>query len=138
MALNQIMKEQIIHLLSHLPEKFQEPARFIIVGCIATAVHYGIYLILCFVIVPWLAYSIGFALSFALNFYLSNVFTFRTRPTMRGGLGFGVSHLINYLMHIVLLQLFLSIGLAERIAPLAVFSIVIPVNFFLVRTALRR
>jgi len=138
MALDQNMKEQLSHLLNLLPAKIQEPARFIIVGCIATAVHYGIYLVLCFVFVPWLAYSIGFALSFALNFYLSNVFTFRTRPTMRGGLGFGLSHLINYLMHIVLLQLFLSIGLTETIAPLAVFSIVIPVNFLLVRTALKR
>lgn len=138
MAQDQIMKKRLSRLLSHLPAKIQEPARFIIVGCIATAVHYGIYLILCFVIVPWLAYSIGFALSFALNFYLSNVFTFRTRPTVCGGLGFGLSHLINYLMHIALLQLFLSMGIAESIAPLAVFSIVIPVNFLLVRTALKR
>ena len=132
------MIKYLNQVFDHLPEKLQEPARFIIVGCIATAVHYGIYLILCVVLVPWLAYSIGFALSFALNFYLSNVFTFRTHPTVKGGLGFIVSHVINYIMHIVLLQLFLSMGIAENIAPLPVFAIVIPVNFLLVRTALKR
>ena len=132
------MREKLIRVIDRLPKRLHEPVRFAIVGCIATAVHYGIYLILCLVMVPWLAYSIGFALSFVLNFYLSNVFTFRTRPTVKGGLGFVASHVINYCLHIALLQTFLSIGLDEKIAPLAVFSIVIPINFLLVRTALKR
>lgn len=131
------MKETLGRLLDRLPQRLREPVRFAIVGCVATAVHYAIYLALCIVIVPWLAYTIGYALSFALNFYLSNVFTFRTRPSVRGGIGFGASHLVNYCLQIVLLETFLSIGMDERIVPLAVFAIAIPVNFLLVRTALR-
>ena len=68
-----------------------EVIRFGIVGVIATFIHYGIYLVLNFVMISWIAYSIGYGISFLCNFYLSNKFTFKTKPTMTKGLGFGLS-----------------------------------------------
>ena len=85
-------------------ERFFELVRFAIVGVIATLVHYGLYLLLKRWINVSVSYTIGYALSFLMNFWLSNVFTFRTKPSMKKGVGFGVSHVINYLLHIALLK----------------------------------
>lgn len=80
--------------------KRREFVRFILVGILATATHYGIYFFLCVLMLPAIAYTIGYVISFILNFYLSNIFTFNTKPTVRKGIGFGISHFINYLLHI--------------------------------------
>lgn len=113
--------------------KYREFIRFGIVGVLATAIHYGIYLALNLIMMSWLAYSIGYGISFLCNFYLSSVFTFQTKATIKKGIGFGISHGINYLLHIVLLSLFLKLGFKEELAPIPVFAIAIPVNFVLVR-----
>ena len=117
--------------------KRREFFRFILVGVLATATNYGIYFYLCVLMLPAIAYTIGYAISFILNFYLSNIFTFNTKPTVRKGIGFGISHFINYLLHIGLLSLFIWIGVPERWAPLPVFALVVPVNFLLVRFVLK-
>ena len=120
-------------LLSNIPEKWQQPIRFCLVGGLATAIHYGIYLLLQLWIWAWLAYTIGYALSFIVNYILTNYFTFRTRPSAQNGVGFVISHAINYGLHIGLLELFLWIGVPNEWAPIPVFLIVIPVNFFILR-----
>jgi putative flippase GtrA len=121
--------------------KLHEFIRFAIVGTIATGIHYGIYLLL-----VWLydieqtetsyadiAYTIGYILSFLCNMWLTAHFTFREKLTIIRGGGFALSHVINYLLHIVFLTLFLWIGIPNKWAPIPVFCIVIPINFLLVR-----
>lgn len=56
---------------------------------------------------------------------------------MKKGVGFGISHGINYLLHMLLLNLFLWLNVPDEWAPIPVFAIVIPVNFILVRTVLK-
>lgn len=113
--------------------KYQEIIRFCIVGTLATGIHYGIYLLLNQLVLVWLAYSIGYAISFVFNFYLTSVFTFKEKATVRKGIGFVFSHLVNYFLHILFLSLFLWIGVGENYAPIFVYLIVIPINFLLVR-----
>lgn len=113
--------------------KYQEQIRFIIVGILATAIHYGIYILLNLMIVSWLAYSIGYGISFLCNFYLSSKYTFKSKASIKKGIGFGISHAINYLIHITLLSVFIKIGINEELAPIPVFAIAIPINFILVR-----
>lgn len=112
---------------------YNELIRFIVVGILATVIHYGLYLFFNLILVSWLAYSIGYAISFLFNFYLSSVFTFKAKASIKKGIGFGISHGINYLLHIVLLSLFIKLGIKEEFAPVPVFAIAIPVNFVLVR-----
>ena len=114
---------------------FRLPAfvRFVLVGGFATAFHYGLYLLLRCVIEVNLAYTIGYVLSFVANFYLTAWFTFQRSPSWRRGLGFGGAHLVNYLMHMGVFNLFLWMGVPSQWAPLPVFAIVVPVNFLLVR-----
>ena len=112
--------------------------RFGIVGIIATLIHYGTYWFFLKWVNPTLAYSIGYAVSFIFNFFLSSYFTFKIRPDIKKGIGFAFSHGINYLLHISLLNLFLYLGLPNTLAPIPVFAIVVPINFILVQTALTR
>lgn len=107
--------------------------RFGIVGVTVTALHYGIYYILQFYINVNIAYTIGYLLSFIANFYLTSYFTFGTGPSWKRLIGMGGAHLVNYLLHLSLLNLFLFIGISQTWAPVPVFTIAIPVNFLLVR-----
>lgn len=113
--------------------KIREFIRFVIVGVLATVIHYGIYLLLLHYMHTNVSYTIGYVISFICNFFMSNFFTFKSKPTIKKGVGFGISHVINYILHITLLNLFIFLGLSEKIAPVFVFAIVIPINFMLVR-----
>ncbi|WP_044266471.1 GtrA family protein [Bacteroides timonensis] len=114
-------------------KKLPEFIRFIMVGVFATALHYGLYFIFQRLINVNIAYSIGYILSFIANFYLTSFFTFGKKPSWKKAFGFGGAHLINYILHISLLNLFLWLGFSKALAPIPVFSIAIPVNFLLVR-----
>ena len=123
------------HKLTQMVKKetLGELIRFGIVGTTAAAIHYGVYWVLQHWMNVNVAYTIGYIVSFLVNYYLSARFTFKEKTSARNGLGFGLAHLTNYLLHIVLLNVFLWIGLSREIAPLAVLAIAVPTNFVLVR-----
>lgn len=112
--------------------------RFVIVGIVATAIHYGLYFLLQFLIEVNIAYTTGYLISFIANFYLTAYFTFRTRPSWGKAFGFGGAHLCNYLLHIGLLNLFLYLGLSKTLAPIPVLAIAIPINFLMVKFVFKR
>ena len=132
MVLRDTMKQFVTSL------KVREFGRFCIVGGVATAIHYAIYL-LC---LHWLnvnaAYSLGYVISLFCNLLLTAFFTFREKITWKKTVGFLASHGVNYVLHIVFLSMFLLLGVPERWAPVPVFCIVIPINFVLVRTAFKK
>lgn len=115
--------------LRQLPEFI----RFVMVGIFATALHYGLYFVLQGTINVNVAYTLGYALSFIANFYLTAYFTFGRKPSWSKALGFGGAHLVNFLLHIGLLNLFIWLGVSKPLAPFPVFAIAIPINFLLVR-----
>lgn len=119
-------------------KRVPEFVRFILVGVFATALHYGIYLLLQRLINVNIAYTLGYAFSFIANFYLTAYFTFGKKPSWGKAFGFGGAHLFNYLLHIGLLNIFLWLGLPKPFAPVPVFVIAIPVNFLLVRFVFKR
>ena len=88
-------------------ETLGELIRFGIVGTTSAAIHYAIYWIL----QHWIEVNVA----------------------TKNGLGFGGAHLVNYLLHIVLFNFFLWIGLSRELAPIAVLAIAVPTNFVLVR-----
>lgn len=119
-------------------KQLPEFVRFVMVGVFATALHYGLYFVLQRVINVNIAYTLGYALSFIANFYLTAYFTFVRKPSWRKAFGFGGAHLLNYLLHMGLLNTFLWMGLPKPLAPIPVFAIAIPVNFLLVRFVFKR
>lgn len=114
-----------------------EIIRFILVGILATAIHYVIYYLLLNVSGHNLSYTIGYIVSFICNFILSSLFTFRVKPSLQRLIGFGMSHLINYFLGIGLLNLMILLGLSAVWAPLPVFIIQVPINFLLVRYSMK-
>ena len=119
--------------------RVREVVRFGIVGVVATLIQYGIYYLFN-AVVGWGAttsLTIGYIISFVFNFFLSNYFTFKTRPTVKKGIGFMASHGINYLLQIVFLNLYMWIGVPETWAPIPMFVTVVPINFVLVRIVLK-
>ena len=98
-------------------ETLGELIRFGIVGTTAAAIHYAVYWILQHWIEVNVAYTIGYVISFLVNYYLSAHFTFKEKTST----------------NIVLFNFFLWIGLSRELAPIAVLAIAVPTNFVLVR-----
>jgi len=117
----------------HLNNKKGEFARFAIVGVTAALIHYAIYFVLYHWINVSIAYTIGYILSWFCNLYLTSKFTFNSKATLKKSAGFAGAHVINYCLHIVLLQFFLWIGMHKALAPFFVMGIATIINFFLVR-----
>lgn len=115
--------------------RWGEIIRFGIVGVCATLIQYGVYFLFNQYVHlgASLSLTIGYVISFIFNFFLSSLFTFRSKPTLKKGIGFGLSHLINYTLQIAFLNLYLLLGFAQQWAPVPMFITVIPINFVLVR-----
>lgn len=118
--------------------KVREFVRFCIVGGVATAIHYGVYLLFLRWMNVNMAYSLGYAISLCCNLLLTSFFTFREKITIKRTIGFLASHCVNYVLHIVFLNIVLRLGVTERWAPIPVYCIVVPINFVLVRTVFKR
>lgn len=119
-------------------DKIGEIIRFGIVGVAATAIQYGLYLLLLKWLQPQISNTIGYVISFIFNYIASTKFTFKVKSTAKKGAGFAFSHLINYVLQTVFLTLFLWLGLPKNIALIPVFCICVPINFLLVRLFLKK
>ena len=121
-------------------QKLLEFIRFVIVGGGATILHYAIYLALEHGLHfnYNIAYTIGYILSFIFNFFASTFFTFKAEANAQNGIKFAGAHLINYFIHMILLNVFVYIGIPDNFAPIFVFPIAILINFFMVRLALKK
>ena len=119
-------------------ETFRQISRYVIVGCIASAIHYAIYYFLQFHINVNIAYTVGYVVSFFCNFFMTCFLTFRSSPSAMKAVGFSFSHLINYSIHMFLLNAFLFIGVSKVIAPVFVLMVAVPTNFFLLRFVFAR
>ena len=117
---------------------FGQAIRFCIVGVMAVAIHYAIYLLLKQWMVHVVAFAIGYFISFIANFFMTAKFTFKKDATTKKGVGFLGAHIINFILQISLLQLFLWLGVDENFAPIPVYCIAVPVNFMLVRFVFRK
>ena len=111
---------------------------FGIVGSTAMAIHYGIYYVLLSFLTVNVSFSLGYLISFLYNFTMTSYFTFRVKPSMGRFLRFAASHGTNYLLQVLLLNFFIHVtGLNERMAPVPVYAISVPVNYMLVRLAMK-
>lgn len=120
-------------------DKILEFLRFCIVGLVATCIHYGSYLLLIRLIEIdgkfWvnIAYLIGFVISWLCNLWMTARITFKTHVSVKRSICFAVTHGINYLLHLLFLNIFLALGVTVQIAPIPVYCCVVPINFILVR-----
>lgn len=120
-------------------------------GGIATILQYVIYLAampLLANLIPALgnsdhtlatvANTLAYILSFIFNFIASTRYTFKVKANAKRGAGFTFSHIVNYSMQTLFLNLFVGLGLAKQMAMIPTLCICIPVNFLLVRFFLKK
>ncbi len=145
--------------------------RFFIVGIGATLLHLAVYtgINTAFGISDQqqlalnVSYAAGYALSFVVNYLVTTFWTFQTQTSAKKGAGFAFSHLVNYGLHTLLLNIFITLGVgqllvslnewvlpswlmesvpslgnAATLLPLPIYVIAVPVNFLLVRFFLTR
>ena len=132
-------------------QKLGEVIRFGIVGAVATILQYVIYLAampLLVSLIPSLSgddhtlatvsNTLAHIISFIFNFIASTRYTFKVKANAKRGAGFTLSHIVNYSMQTLFLNLFVGLGLMKQIAMIPTLCICIPVNFLLVRFFLKR
>lgn len=145
------IKEKINQIDLAKRQKLGEVIRFGIVGGIATVLQYVIYLAM----MPTLAYlvpalssndhllatvsnTVAYVISFIFNFIASTRYTFKVKANAKRGAGFTLSHIVNYSLQTLFLNLFVGLGLMKQIAMIPTLCICIPINFLLVRFFLKR
>lgn len=115
-----------------------EILRFCLVGGVAAAIQYGTYLIfLSFCgINAEISTILSYLISFAVNFIMSSLFTFRT-PLLRSKiLPFSACHVLNLGAQTALVALF-SAAISPKMALLPAMAICVPCNYIMVRYALK-
>lgn len=124
--------------ISYNKNKLKEPFRFILVGIIATAIQYIVYLLLLNIIYPTTALTVGYIVSMVCNFLLTTYYTFSTKPTRKKASGFILSHATNYLLQLIMLNLFIYIGISIKWAPLPMYMVCVPINFIMIKFFFKR
>ena len=109
--------------------------RWVLVGCIATGINWGVYWILQHWLDYNISYVIGFILSLVCNYYLSAKFTFNKKVSVTNGVGFCMAHLTGLLIRLILLNLLVFIGVKKEYAAIPADLIGFPIQFLLVRYA---
>ena len=136
------IKDIINHFDKDKKQKLGELVRFGVVGVIAVAIQYFIYLLLINVmeqvmlnmgdnVVATIANTIAYFISFVFNFIASTHYTFRVKA-------FAFSHVVNYALQTLILNLFVGIGVTKQVAMIPMFCITVPTNFILVRFFLKK
>ena len=119
-------------------ETIGEMIRFSIVGTLVTVIHYGVYWLLQLVMNVNIAWTAGYIAGFIFNYYMSAYYIFRKKTSAKNGAGFGVAHIVNYLLQMGLLNFFIWTGMSAEMAPVGVYAVSIPVNFLLVRFVFKK
>lgn len=110
-----------------------EIIRFCVVGTLAVAIQYAVYLLALLWLNHNFSFIIGYVASFLFNCIYTLRFTFKVKASKRRLIGFAFSHIINFYIQCGLLNLFVYWIMDRRWAMAPVFVICVPVNFLLVR-----
>lgn len=125
--------------------------RFCINGCIAVANQYVVYCLLLWLMNAgdasgWdsltgkanIAYAVSYLVSFCINFIITSYWTFHSRPSWKRLTGFGSSHLVNFFVQLAFLNLYLWLGIPEKIAAIMAMGSAVPINFAMLHFVYRR
>lgn len=143
------IKQKINNMDEAKRQKLSEVVRFGIVGGLATVLQYVIYLAMMPVLAHFIpkmgdhtlattSNTIAYVVSFIFNFIASTRYTFKVKANAKRGAGFTLSHVVNYSMQTLCLNLFVGLGMLKQWAMIPTLCICIPINFLLVRFFLKK
>lgn len=114
--------------------------RFIVVGCINTAVYYGFYIIFMYGLsFHYIAsHAIGFIISFVGSFFLNVYFTYNVRPTWKKFLSFPLTQVVNVSTSTLFLLVFVEwFDISSAIAPLFALFFTVPITYIVTKKVLQ-
>ena len=113
--------------------------RFIAVGALNTGLTYGIYVALVHFVHYQLAYAVAYSAGIVLQFLLHSRFVFRVPLRWSNLGGYPTIHLVLYGFGALLLHVLVArLDMDERLAPLLVIALSVPLSFALTRAWLVR
>ena len=108
--------------------------RFLIAGGSTTALSYAIYLLLLQVLPYLLSYAISFVAGVVWSYFISTLFVFRRKPSVKRALAFPAVYLAQYLAGTLLLFVFVNhFNISKEFAPLIVIALSIPITYAMSR-----
>jgi putative flippase GtrA len=114
--------------------RFARFFRFILSGGLNTAITYGIYLFLLQQTSYQISYSIAYVSGIAISYLLNRAFVFQGHRGLRSILLFPLVYLTQYGFGMLVLWLWIEIaGLSDKLAPLVVVAVTLPVTYILSR-----
>ena len=129
-------------LTGRLPMKYRSAVRFVFVGTLGTGVQYGIYYLLLDIfqrqwpevgILTSVAFTAGFMIEMVCNYFLTNFYTFRTRPSWKNAGGFLLGRVLNYVIQLSLLNALVWLHMGEECAGIVAIILAGVINYFVLR-----
>ncbi len=111
--------------------------RFLLGGGVNTAVTFGLFLLLQWVIPAGAAYTIAYIVGILLSYGINTMFVFDTRLSIRTALKFPAVYIVQYVSGLIFLMLFTYVGLNNAVAMFFTIAVNVPVSFFMTRYVLR-
>jgi putative flippase GtrA len=132
------MNEKIKSLKEN--QKFLEFVKFCIVGGISTGIDACIFFTVKQFTIYQIALVSGYAISFIANYFMTVLWTFKSKPNKKNAIGVLAAHLINlFVVRFGLMHLFVEIcKIDSNIAYIPTLLISIVVSFILVRLAVKK
>lgn len=129
--------EKIKELISQNQDKIGEIIRFGVTGVVSTLATYLFYYIFLYWFNPTESFTIAYLIAMVINYMLTTSFTFKVKATKKNAAGFLISNGINYVLCTLFLNIFLWLGVSEKLAPIPMYMICIPINFLIVRFVMK-
>ena len=113
--------------------------RFVCVGAFGTRLQYGVYYLFLELFhrtlsdsqtMTSLAFSLGFVVEMVVNYFLTNYFTFHTRPNWKNVGGFVFGRALNYVVQLAFLNVFIWLALSEEISGILAIILAGIINYF--------
>lgn len=111
--------------------------RFCVTGGVSTLTSYLFYFIFLGWFSPTLSFTLSYLIAMTVNYLMTTAFTFKVKANVKNAVGFIVSNAINYALCALFLNLFIWIGVSNKLAPLPMYVICVPINYIIVRFVMR-
>lgn len=112
-------------------------ARFLVAGALNTGLTYLAYLVLLQVVSYRWAYSVSYVAGICLSFVLNSLYVFRTPLSWRRLLPYPSVYLVQYLLGLAVVYAGVELlRWDERLMPVAVLAVTVPVSFLMNRWVL--
>jgi len=113
--------------------------KFIIVGIFNTFLTYCLYIVLLYILSYKIAYTMSYLLGIWISYFLNSFFVFKANINFKKFLKYPIVYIVQYILNIIFLYIFVELlNINDKIAPIILIVISIPVTFTLSKIILKK